>query len=122
MLLNNPVLAGEYRHNYIRLAFLIGTLVIFVGYIAVNQLAERGNNRKFIVSKKMSLQFKIIGLFPNTTLRAEELVLNDITPSDWVYRALDAFNYLWQVNLITYRIKQKTHNPFSFSYLGFYIH
>jgi hypothetical protein len=30
-------------------------------------------------------------------MRAEDLLVNDVNPSDWVYRSLNAFNYLWQV-------------------------
>jgi hypothetical protein len=48
MLINNPIPAGEYRHNYIRLGLLIGTLVLFIGHVIINQLAERGDNRKLI--------------------------------------------------------------------------
>lgn len=44
MLLNNQPPSGEYRHNYIRLGFLVGTLVLFVGYIIIDQLFEQGNN------------------------------------------------------------------------------
>jgi len=33
----------------------------------------------------------------NKTLRAEDLVLNEVTPSDWVYRSLNALNQFWQV-------------------------
>lgn len=55
----------------------------------------------------MNLLFNLVALFQNTTLRAEELVLNDISPSDWVYRALDAFNYLWQVKLIIFCFNRK---------------
>jgi hypothetical protein len=38
-----------------------------------------------------------IAVFPNATLRAEDIVVDDITPSDWIYRSLDALNCLWQV-------------------------
>jgi len=48
MLINKQLPAGEYRHNYVRLIFLVGTLVLFIGYVAVGQLFERGNHRKFI--------------------------------------------------------------------------
>ena len=48
MLTANQLPAGEYRHNYIRLTFLIGTLLLFIGYVAVYQLFERGNNRKYL--------------------------------------------------------------------------
>jgi hypothetical protein len=48
MLLNNPLPAGEYRHNYVRLAFLLGTLLLFIGYVAAGQLLDHGNNRRFI--------------------------------------------------------------------------
>jgi hypothetical protein len=88
MLLNNPIPPGEYRHNYVRLAFLVGTLLLFIGHIVVNQLHERGNNRIFL----------------NATLHAEELVVNDITPSDWVYQSLDALNYLWQLAWLLYSL------------------
>lgn len=46
MLINNQPPAGEYRHNYIRLAFLVGSLLLFIGYIAVGQIYERGEYRK----------------------------------------------------------------------------
>ena len=46
MLINNQIPLSDYRHNYIRLALLVGTLVLYIGYIAVNQLSERGNNCK----------------------------------------------------------------------------
>ncbi len=48
MLINNQLPAGEYRHNYVRLAFLVGTLLLFIGYVAVGQILEHGNHRKFI--------------------------------------------------------------------------
>ena len=48
MLINNQPPAGEYRHNYVRLAFLVGTLLLFAGYVAVYQLYERGYDCKFI--------------------------------------------------------------------------
>ena len=47
MLVNNQVPLGEYRHNYVRLVFIVGTLILFIGHIVVNQLSERGDNRKF---------------------------------------------------------------------------
>jgi hypothetical protein len=43
------------------------------------------------------LLFNISAISGNGTLRAEDLLLNEITPSDWVYRSLNAFNYIWQV-------------------------
>lgn len=46
MLVNPPLAAGEYRHNYIRLGFLVGTLLLFTGYVAVGQLFERGTTRR----------------------------------------------------------------------------
>jgi hypothetical protein len=47
MLINNQSPGGEFRHNYVRLAFLVGTLLLFVGYVAVGQIFERGNNGRF---------------------------------------------------------------------------
>jgi len=47
--------------------------------------------------QKRILLFNILAIFGNGTLRAEDLVFNEISPSDWVYRSLNAFNYLWQV-------------------------
>lgn len=44
MLVNKQIPPGEYRHNYVRLTFLVGTLVLFIGYVAVGQLFERGNS------------------------------------------------------------------------------
>jgi hypothetical protein len=88
MLINNQIPAGEYRHNYIRLALLIGTLVLFIGHIIINQLAEQGNNP----------------VFPNITLPVEETIPDDITPSDWIYRSLDALNYLWQLAWLLYSL------------------
>ena len=52
MLINNQPPAGEYRHNYLRLAFLVGTLLLFAGYVAVCELYERNYNCKF-----MEIQF-----------------------------------------------------------------
>jgi hypothetical protein len=98
MLINNQIPAGEYRHNYIRLALLIGTLVLFIGHIIINQLAEQGNNRKLTrKSKCFIFILKFSAVFPNITLPVEETIPDDITPSDWIYRSLDALNYLWQV-------------------------
>jgi len=54
MLINNQIPSGEHRHNYVRLALLVGTLILFIGYIIVNQLSERGNNRKFFFYKKFN--------------------------------------------------------------------
>ncbi len=49
----------------------------------------------------------------NTTLRAEDFLVNDITPSDWVYRSLNAFNYLWQVNYsCCISIRRKKNNKY----------
>jgi hypothetical protein len=53
MLINNQIPSGEHRHNYVRLALLVGTLVLFIGYIIVNQLSERGHNRKFFFLQKV---------------------------------------------------------------------
>jgi len=88
MLITNPAPVGGHRHNYVWLSLLVAAPLLFIGHIAIQQLAERGNNT----------------LFHNTTLRAEEVVLNDITPSDWVYRALDALNYLWQLGWLLYAL------------------
>jgi len=88
MLVNNPISAGEYRHNYVRLAFLVGTLVLFIGHVAVHQLFERGSNH----------------FTGNKTLRAEDLLLSDITPSNWVYRCLNALNYIWQFAWLLYSL------------------
>jgi hypothetical protein len=125
MLVNNQLPLGEHRHNYVRLAFLVGTLLLFIGYITVNQLAERGNNRKHLFNIN-TIKFYILiinfqGIFPNTTLRAEELAINDITPSDWVYRSLDAFNYLWQVKTKVLFECCIRNEQSSFSLLGFFI-
>ena len=48
MLVTPPLPANGYRHNYVRLVFVLGTLLLFIGYIAVNQLYERGNSCRFI--------------------------------------------------------------------------
>ncbi|CAF1330842.1 unnamed protein product [Rotaria sordida] len=88
MLVNNQVPSGEYRHNYIRLISLIGTVLLFLGYIVVDQLFEQGANR----------------VFPNTTYRLEQLYDNEITPSYWVYRSLDVFNYFWQLAWLLYSL------------------
>ncbi|CAF5100127.1 unnamed protein product, partial [Rotaria sp. Silwood1] len=88
MLVNNQVPSGGYRHNYIRLASLIGTVLLFVGYIIVDQLFEQSNN----------------SVFPNKTYRLEELFVNDITPSYWVYRSLNVFNYFWQLAWLLYSL------------------
>ncbi len=52
---------------------------------------------KFNIKKKHILLFNILDIFSNGTLRAEDIIINEITPSDWVYRSLNAYNYLWQV-------------------------
>lgn len=103
MLVNPPILPNDYRHNYIRLTFLIGTLILFFAYTVVNQLAEHGNNQ----------------LFPNTSLRAEEFSVNDIIPSDWVYRTLDALNYIWQFAWLFYSLTfifRRTTNGYLYVY------
>lgn len=46
MLINNQVPPGEYRHNYVRLIFLVGTVLLFAGYIVIDQFYERGYNSK----------------------------------------------------------------------------
>ena len=46
MLINNQVPVGGHRHNYVRLAFVIGALILFVGYVVVHQVHERGNSRE----------------------------------------------------------------------------
>jgi hypothetical protein len=48
----------------------------------------------------------------NTTLRAEDFLVNDITPSDWVYRSLNAFNYLWQVNYSCCVVFEENNNKY----------
>lgn len=48
MLINNQLPTGEYRHNYIRLAFLLGTLLLFIGYVAVGQLFEGRHDGKYL--------------------------------------------------------------------------
>lgn len=99
MLINNQIPAGEYRHNYLRLAFVVGTLILFIGHVAVNQLSHHGNNRRYPFSIGFSNNEMISyrGVFANATLRTEDVVINDVTPSEWVYRGLDALNSLWQV-------------------------
>ena len=47
MLINNQPPAGVYRHNYVRLGLVVGALLLFIGYIAVGQIYERGEYRKF---------------------------------------------------------------------------
>lgn len=88
MLTNPPIAPGEYRHNYVRLAFVLGTFFLFIGYVAVHQVFERGNN----------------AYTANKTLRAEDLVLNEVTPSDWVYRSLNALNQFWQLAWLLYSL------------------
>ena len=51
MLVNNQPPGGEFRHNYVRLTFLVGTLLLFVGYVAVGQIFERGNNGRSITNR-----------------------------------------------------------------------
>lgn len=46
MLINNQPPAGVYQHNYVRLAFLVGALLLFIGYVAVVQIYEDGRYRK----------------------------------------------------------------------------
>jgi hypothetical protein len=50
MLINKNLPAIEFRHNYIRLIFLVGTFLLFIGYVAVAQLFERGNSRRFCLN------------------------------------------------------------------------
>ncbi|CAF1362214.1 unnamed protein product [Rotaria sp. Silwood1] len=88
MLVNKQPATGEYRHNYVRLALLVGTLLLFIGHMAVNELYDYGN-------KQISV---------NETLRAEDVVVNDITPSDWVYRSLNRLNYIWQLAWLLYAL------------------
>ncbi|CAF3086619.1 unnamed protein product [Rotaria sp. Silwood2] len=88
MLVNKQLLAGEYRHNYIRLAFLVGTLLLFIGHMVVNELFDHGN--------------KLISV--NETIRAEDIVSNDINPADWVYRSLNRLNYIWQFAWLLYSL------------------
>ena len=102
MLPENASPTGEYRHDYLRLVFLIGAVLLFAGHATVNQLSDRGNNRKIFRAFLSTCTFDQkhdlrSDFFPNSTLRVEDMVINDILPSDWVYRSLDAFNYLWQV-------------------------
>jgi hypothetical protein len=47
MLINNQPPGGEYRHNYVRLVFMLGTLLLFIGYIAASQILELGSNGRF---------------------------------------------------------------------------
>ncbi|CAF3327708.1 unnamed protein product [Rotaria socialis] len=93
MLLNNQVPSGEYRHNFVRLIFLIGSVIFFIGFIFVDQLFEQGNT-----------VLKYSGVLVNRTYRVEQLYPNDITPSNWVYRSLDVFNYFWQLAWLLYSL------------------
>ena len=98
MLINNQPPGGEYRHNYVRLVFMLGTILLFIGYIVAGQILERGNNGRFILSIDVKIGLlNCLAITVNGTLRPEDLVVNDIIPSDWVYRSLNALNYLWQV-------------------------
>ncbi|CAF0878788.1 unnamed protein product [Didymodactylos carnosus] len=87
MLVNNPVVV-DYRHNYVRLAFIIGTLTLFIGHVAVNQMFEEGHNT----------------LFPNATILAEHTVKNEAQPTRWVYTLLNAINTIWQFAWIIYTL------------------
>ncbi|CAF3017539.1 unnamed protein product [Rotaria socialis] len=88
MLTNNQPPAGGPRHNYIRLGFLVGTLLLFIVHILVNEFFGNGNCHP-----------------PgNGTIHAEALLANDITPSDWVYRSLNGLNYIWQLSWLLYSL------------------
>ena len=51
--------------------------------------------RKF--NSKIRL-FVPLAISANGTLRAEDIVNNEVTPSEWGHRSLTAFNYLWQAS------------------------
>ncbi|CAF2310504.1 unnamed protein product [Rotaria sp. Silwood2] len=70
------------------MASLIATVLLFVGFIVVDQLFEQGNN----------------SVFPSKSYRLEQIFPNDITPSDWVYRSLNVFNYFWQLAWLFYSL------------------
>ena len=44
MVASSPLASGEFHHSGIRLVFILGTCLLFGGYIAVHQIFERGNN------------------------------------------------------------------------------
>ena len=46
MLVNNPIPAAGYRHNYVRLGFLIGTILLFIAHITLQQVYERKHHRQ----------------------------------------------------------------------------
>jgi len=88
MLITNQPPVGEHRHNYVRLAFLVGTLLLFAGYVTVCEVYERGYN----------------SMSSNGTLRPEDILPNEITPAGWAYRCLTALNYMWQFAWIFYAL------------------
>jgi hypothetical protein len=59
MLINKQIPEDEYRHNYIRLAFVIGTLALFNVHIIVNQLSERGSTCKLTRSTFLFLSINL---------------------------------------------------------------
>lgn len=106
MLINTPLPSDGYRHNYIRLVFVFGTLLLFIGHIVTDQLTRHRTDRcKFFLSIfvietlifKFFFNFFLTVILANETFHAEDLIVNDITPSNWVFRCLDALSQLWQV-------------------------
>jgi len=89
MLINTPLPSDGYRHNYIRLVFVFGTLLLFIGHIVTDQLTRHRTDRLILA---------------NETFHAEDLVVNDITPSNWVFRCLDALSQLWQLAWLFYSL------------------
>ena len=98
MLVNNQLPGDVYRHNYVRIAFMVGALLLFIGHVGVYEFYERGNTRTSARNESSDVRvYSHSGGSVNGTWRAEDRLTNDITPSGWVYRSLNAFNYLWQV-------------------------
>ncbi|CAF1598779.1 unnamed protein product, partial [Didymodactylos carnosus] len=87
MVLTNSV-AVIYRHNCVRLAFVIGTLILFIFHVIVNHLHEVGHKT----------------LFLHDTYRPEHSVVNDIQPTRAIYHLLNIINYIWQFAWLIYTL------------------
>jgi len=75
-------------HNYVRLAFVLCTLILFICHVVVNHLYEVGYN----------------ALFPYRTFRPEQSVVNDIQPTKAIYYLLNIINYIWQCVWLIYTL------------------
>lgn len=59
MLVNNQLPGDVYRHNYLRIAFMVGALILFIGHVGVYEFYERGNTR-MLTGKSLERRSRVL--------------------------------------------------------------